>query len=613
MQTSYWFGLNNTGKSSAYLRNITCFCISMIIAFMLFACAGKKFDSKKIDKSEYPDLDENVILPPNWAFGVLYGGYTDQEQTIQRINKIMEHDYPIDAYWIDSWFWSFSNKGFGPDKYIDFVADTIAFPNRKAMWDFMQFNNIKGGFWIWDAIQQTGNEEAFADFEQRGYFRDTYINTNSWHNKGTSTAMHQDGGAKKGTLTGNIDFDNPSAAAYFKNRIRHFFYEGADFVKLDRTTRLATVKTMFELSQQYGLESSGRGFMLSHKEGVDDLAYKRYPAKWTSDTRTDWTIEHPQVKFDSWVPAVAFKENIALFTDPDKPSSQIPFLTNDTGGFDKGSATELSEELFIRWVQFSTFTPIVEIFSQPENRTANLAFNYSLRADSIYRALTHFRLQLFPYIYTHALNARLKSRQLMNRVDSAVYDYTFGDAFLVAPVYEEGAKHRIVNFPKGKWLDFFTLKYYEGDREHVVKTSLISFPLFVKAGSIIPLRKYSSSVGSGNNDFLALHVYLGDSGEFILLEDDGVSNGYLNLEFMRTVFKLKQRNNESNLEIMKRDGYYPGSNNQRTFQLIIHTTHKLTSVRLDNKILEGEQKNNTWTSKPFSAPTTENLQVSINH
>ncbi|MDV7394137.1 hypothetical protein RZS08_22340, partial [Arthrospira platensis SPKY1] len=139
-------------------------------------------------------------------------------------------DYPIDAYWIDSWFWSFDDRGAGPKKYIDFVADTVAFPDRQAMWDFMQERHIKGGFWTWDAIQQTGNEEAFADFESRGFFRDVYINTNPWHNASTTTAMFEGGadGAQRATPTGNIDFDNREAADYFKKRMKHFFDEGAD-------------------------------------------------------------------------------------------------------------------------------------------------------------------------------------------------------------------------------------------------------------------------------------------------------------------------------------------------------------------------------------------------
>jgi hypothetical protein len=77
--------------------------------------------------------DTNIILPPAWAFGVLYGGYTDQAGTIDRIQKIQEHNYPIEAFWIDSWFWSYADKGIGPKKYIDFVADTSCYPNRKNM------------------------------------------------------------------------------------------------------------------------------------------------------------------------------------------------------------------------------------------------------------------------------------------------------------------------------------------------------------------------------------------------------------------------------------------------------------------------------------------------
>jgi alpha-glucosidase (family GH31 glycosyl hydrolase) len=87
--------------------------------------------------------DTNVVLPPAWAFGVLYGGCTDQEGTIRRIKEIRTHNYPIDGYWIDSWFWDHTGKGKGPEKYIDFVADTVNFPNRKLMWDFLQQNGIR--------------------------------------------------------------------------------------------------------------------------------------------------------------------------------------------------------------------------------------------------------------------------------------------------------------------------------------------------------------------------------------------------------------------------------------------------------------------------------------
>ena len=60
------------------------------------------------------------------------------------------------------------------------------------MWSFLEKNNIKGGFWIWDCILETGNEAAFKEFDSLGYFSNKYFETNTWHNNSTSTAMFQE-------------------------------------------------------------------------------------------------------------------------------------------------------------------------------------------------------------------------------------------------------------------------------------------------------------------------------------------------------------------------------------------------------------------------------------
>jgi alpha-glucosidase (family GH31 glycosyl hydrolase) len=273
------------------------------------------------------------------------------------------------------------------------------------------------------------------------------MNKDPWHNRGKSTAMFRETDGHPGTLCGTIDFDNHEAAEYFKLKMKHFFDEGADFIKLDRSTNIATCKTMFEMSQEFGKETKGRGYMLSHSYGTGNEEYKRYPAKWTDDTRSDWTIEAPLVEFSSWVPPVAFKENIAMFTDASKPSSKIPFLANDLGGFDMGKQEKPDEELYIRWAQFSMFNPITEVFSQPENPTSNLAWMYSDRADSIFREYARRRLKLFPYIYSYALRSRLEGKHMIGKFDDHKYQYMFGDEMLLAPVYERGAIRQTVYNP----------------------------------------------------------------------------------------------------------------------------------------------------------------------
>lgn len=587
--------------------------LSLLIAFIPLGC--KEMKDQSASAYVYPSekvADTNVVLPPSWAFGVLYGGYTNQEQTISRVKEIKAHDYPIDAFWIDSWFWSFEDKGKGPDKYLDFVADTIAFPNRKKMWSFLESQHIKGGFWTWDCILKTGNEEAYDAFDKEGYFSDKYLNKNSWHNSSTSTAMFQDGQEKSGTWCGNIDFNNPQAVAYFKKRMKHFFDEGADFIKLDRTSAVSTSKAMFEMSQEFGKESSGRGFMLAHTGGTDDERYKRYPAKWTDDTRSDWTIETPTKDFNSWVPAIALKENIEMFTNPAKSTSAIPFLTNDTGGFDMGKTDKLDEELYIRWVEFSSFNPIMEVFSQPENPTANLAYKYSGRADKLFKKYSHLRMRLFPYIYSYALATRVKGVNMIRSFGDHLYQFKFGNEFLVAPVYEQGKKERMVYFPKGEWVNYWNNKVVQGEKSLLVKAPLEDLPLYVKEGSIIPMRKYAGSIEEGSNDMLYIHVFPGADGEFSLLEDDGMTNDYLKGVIAETRMKISG-SDEGNfsLTIFPVKGSYKNMPDVRKIQVILHAGQNYSSYVLKGQDARLQEKAGNMETKFFEIDRTEKTTLTF--
>lgn len=522
--------------------------------------------------------DTNVVLPPAWAFGVLFGGYTDQEGTIQRVKDIMAHDYPIDGYWIDSWFWDYQNHGMGPDKFMDFVADTVSYPDRKAMWGFLEENNIKGGFWVWDCIFETGNEEAFNDFKEKGYFKNIYVEKGSWHNKSTTTAMYEAHTGHKGTVCGNIDFNNPEAVAYFKQRMKHFFDEGADFLKLDRNSHIEICKAMFEMTQELGKETKGRGFIMSHTGGTEREEFKRYPTKWTDDTRADWSLDKPTKEFYGWVPKVALKENIEMYTDPNRKTSTIPFLTQDLGGFEKGKGKELDEELYIRWMEFALFCPVVEVFTQPENPTYNLPYLRSDRADSLFRAYSHLRMKLFPYIYSNAHRSRWEGKAMIRPTQHSIHDFTMGDNFLFAPVFEKGAVTRQLTFPEGTWMDFATLEEFEGGKQYTVDAPVEVIPMFVKAGSIIPMREYARSIEKGNNDVLTLHVYPGANGTFELIEDDGTSNDYLEGIYAKTAIRLTMTDNGMKVEIDPVLGSYEGMEMQRSWRISVHGKQPVKSI-----------------------------------
>jgi alpha-glucosidase (family GH31 glycosyl hydrolase) len=528
--------------------------------------------------------DTNVVLPPAWAFGIVYGAYTNQEQSVELIDKIIAHDYSIDGFWIDSWFWDWKNQGQGPKKFMDFVADTVSYPDMKGLWDFMEEKNIKAGIWMWDAIMKTGNEAEYKDFKSKGYFSKEKISTDGWHNGLRTTIIGDNSVPVKGTWYGDIDFKNTLATAYFQEKVKYFFDEGLDFIKLDKTDAIPVCKAMFETTQKLGKETKGRGFILSHSGGVDSPEYKRYPGKWTDDTRSDWTVEQPRHEFSPWLPRVAFKENLAMYTDTSRHFYKIPFLGNDMGGFSIGLDGKIDEELYIRWLEFALFVPLTTPFSQPENPTGNIAFNISPRADSLFRQYAYEKLELFPYIYSYAHLSRLEGKSIIR--PTRLYEYLFGKEIFVAPVYEQGARKRKLYLPEGaNWINYWTGETLEGGRFYTCKAPLIQIPLFIKQGAIIPKREYARSVEMGNNNLLELHIYDGASGRFTLIEDDGISNDYLKGIYATTDIEYKYMPEQYKIIIHPVEGYFEGMTEKRVWRIVLHGTDKIKNILFEGNSL----------------------------
>ena len=472
-----------------------------------------------------------IVLPPAWAFGVIYGGYTNQEETMETVRKLVEEDYPVDAYWIDSWFWDYTTKGKHPGSYIDFEGDLDAYPDMEAMWKYMESNKIKSGIWVWDAIQRYENEEVFDSFHESGYFKEEpFYNRRGWHNGEDSTLM------------GDIDFSNPAAVEKWKAMMKPFFDKGVDFLKLDRSSAIPYLKASFELTKEAGRETGGRGYIMSHLHSTGEPASKQYPAKWTGDAKISW--EQPDYPNTINYAMGAFKENIAMVSDPLLATYDIPFLGNDTGGYNYFGSKDQSDELYMRWVQFSMFNPITNVFSTHQNPTENMPFNFSEKAQENFKYYAGLKSQLFPYIYTYAHITRNTGEKMIRGFVEHGYQYLFGNELLVAPVYEQGATSREVYLPAGKWYNYYSKELLEGDKILQADAPLDRIPLFARAGSIIPKRKAARAVELGSNDQLILEIYPGDEkATFVLLEDDGLSNDYFEINNVaQTLFEFTGNN-----------------------------------------------------------------------
>jgi len=561
--------------------------VSIILGIWMLASCSEQIKNIPQEHSLTEAVDTNVILPPAWAFGIIYGAYTNQEQSVELIDKIIEHDYPIDAFWIDSWFWDWQNQGQGPKKYMDFIADTVYYPDMKGMWDYMQNKNIKSGIWMWDAIMKTGNETEYEDFKSKQFFKAENIRTDGWHNGLRTTVIGDNSEEVQGTWCGDINFSNPAATAYFQQKVKHFFDAGVDFIKLDKTDAIQVCKAMFETTQLLGKESKGRGFILSHSGGVNSPEYKNYPGKWTDDTRSDWTVENPTHEFSPWLPKVAFKENLAMYTDTTRHFSQIPFMANDMGGFAVGLDGKVYEELYIRWLEFAHFVPLTTPFSQPENTTGNIPFNVSKQADSIFHFYSHLKMELFPYIYSYAHRARIDGVNIIR--PTCLYEYLLGEEIFVAPVYEQGQRERNLFLPEGsKWINYWTGELLEGGRQVSVKAPLDRIPLFVKAGAIIPKRKYARSIESGTNDQLILEIFEGANGKFKLIEDDGISNDYLEGKYAQTDIQYVEGQKECKIIIHPVKGNFIEMSESRNWKFIVRGDNKISEIRYNGEKLEFE-------------------------
>jgi alpha-glucosidase (family GH31 glycosyl hydrolase) len=192
-------------------------------------------------------------------------------------------------------------------------------------------------------------------------------------------------------------------------------------------------------------------------------------------------------------------------------------------------------------------------------------------------------MKLFPYIYSYAHRSRIEGKHMLGKFPDHMYQFTFGDEMLVAPVYVRGATTQKIFLPEGQWVNYWTGEVMPGNQVYTVAAPIEQIPLFVKSGSIIPLRNYASSVEKGDNKTLNLSVYPGADGSFYLLEDDGTSNEYLVGKYAATLLELKDAKQQLEIIIHPVDGSYDRMPARRKWKLQVVDARTPASVTCNGK------------------------------
>ena len=306
--------------------------------------------------------------------------------------------------------------------------------------------------------------------------------------------------------------------SYFDYLHHPYEEDGVDFWWIDwqqgTKSKLKGFDPLWALNHYHTLDSGRDGrtpLILSRYAGIGS---HRYPLGFSGDTWVRWSSLKLQPYFTANASNVGYT-----------------WWSHDIGGHVAGKG---DGELYTRWVQFGTFSPINRLHSN------NLSWSkepwlYGDRAEKISTDFLRLRHRLLPYLYTanirtardgEPLVAPMYYRDHSPLAYRAKNQYYFGTELLVAPVVTkmkpDGYSVTDVYLPEGKWTDFFTGEIYRGGRVYKMGTPLDRMPVFAKAGAIIPMIAKREG-NSQKFDSLEVKVYAGE-GEYRMFDEGGFTD-----------------------------------------------------------------------------------------
>lgn len=276
-------------------------------------------------------------------------------------------------------------------------------------------------------------------------------------------------------------------------------------------------------------------------------------------------------------------------------NSGLAFTAGDIDGIFGGSA-----DSYVRDLQWKAFTPVLMTMSgwagfdkQPWTRGEPYT--------SINRDYLKLRERLLPYLYTYAAQAHRTGAPVNRSLileypddpktwdDTTTHQFLAGREFLVAPVYEDAEVRDGIYLPEGTWVDYWTGRLYTGPMTlNGYEAPLDTLPLFVKAGSVVPMwpKGVNNHADVAPDDRLTVDVYPWGAGSFELYEDDGVTRAHAEGASSTQEFTVTApEGNRGNVDIVigEREGNYAGKSVERPYEVVAHTGSKPGAVLAGNR------------------------------
>ena len=510
----------------------------------------------------YRNLSGNAPMFPKWAYGFWQcrERYTSGSHLVETIKEFRKRQLPVDVIVQDWQYWG--DRGWGVPQF-----DEKNYPNPAGFIKELHDLNAHFNISIWsnpDKNSTIGKEYVaknrfIPNTKWLDYFnpetRKEYWNTlkvNMFDNGVDSwwmDAVEPENDALKGEKThiGAGDFYRLT----YPLMVSQAVYEGQRESSSDKRVCILT-RSAFSGQQRYGV------------------------INWSGDIGYTWDVFKNQI-------VAGLNYTITGF----------PYWTTDIGGFFRPGRSQYTDEkyheLLTRWYQWGTFNPI---FRMHGYQTETEPWKFGQKVEDNMRKMLNLRYRLLPYIYSEAWQVTKKGSTIMRPLvmdfngDTAAvnrqFQYMFGKSILVAPVTESSKTEWNVYLPKAAgWFDFWTGKLFKGGQKVKTDAPLDRIPLFVKAGSIIPMGKIIQSTAE-KSDTLEIRVYKGANGEFTLYEDEGDNYNYEKGKYSNISFRWNEKN--QSLTIGDKQGNYSGSLTKRVFNIV------LVSENNGNGIAQGRSK-----------------------
>ncbi|MGH9511167.1 MAG: glycoside hydrolase family 31 protein [Terriglobales bacterium] len=509
--------------------------------------------------ASYRELTGQAPMFGKWAYGFWQckNRYKSQEEILGVAQKYRDLHIPVDDI-VQDWFW-WTRKG-------EFVFNKN-YPDPKAMVDQLHKLNFHLMISIWPFFEPASSNYDYMD--KQGWFVDKF--------KFAKPPHHASGMAV-------YDATNPEARKFYWDQVnKGLFSLGIDAWWMDTTepetegqeenillnhklfigsgNRYVNIYPLLDTQGVYqgqrSVAEKKRVFILSRSAFAG--SQRDAVTAWSGDINSDF------FSFSRQIPAGL---NFAL--------SGLPYWTTDIGGFVFGDPDDPAyRELFIRWFQYGTFNPILRVHGTRKT-DQNELWSYGPEAKKILVNFDRLRYRLLPYIYSLAWKTTSESYTPMRplvmdfrtdvRAQNVGDQFMYGPAFLVNPVTEPAATTRNLYLPQSKWYDFWSGASLDGGRAIDAEAPLDRLPLYVRAGSIVPMGPDEEWSTEKAADPIELRIYPGSDADFTLYEDENDAYDYE--KGVYATIPLHWDDAKQSLTIGDRKGQFPGMLQTRTFQVV---------------------------------------------